>query len=199
MCQILSHSISLNLPNNLQGIPSILQVRGLIKGNKYVSNAQWSPEFMSFSHYTRLQKEFLTHSSWSGTSWNLRCSNNFCSNNFRKDSIIPLKYKINTEQKGKRGKGSKDWCEASFVGCVKDLWLLREADFRNAPVGTPGWLSRLSVWFLVSAQLMVSELWVWALCWAPHQALHWWCKAYLGFSLSLLLPCEHALSLFQNK
>ena len=36
--------------------------------------------------------------------------------------------------------------------------------------GVPGWLSRLSVQLLISAQVLISGFWVQALCWAPHWA-----------------------------
>ena len=33
-----------------------------------------------------------------------------------------------------------------------------------------GWLSLLSIWLLISAQVMISGYWGWALCWAPQYA-----------------------------
>ena len=55
----------------------------------------------------------------------------------------------------------------------------------------PGWLSQLSVWLLVSAQVIISGLWDWA----PHQAL-WWGRSLLEIlSLSLCSSMQvHALS-----
>ena len=44
--------------------------------------------------------------------------------------------------------------------------------------GAPGWLSQLSVWLLISAQVMIPGSWVRA----PHQALRWaWKRQDLGY------------------
>ena len=36
--------------------------------------------------------------------------------------------------------------------------------------GAPGWLSQWRVWLLIPAQVLISGLWVHALCWAPRWA-----------------------------
>ena len=45
--------------------------------------------------------------------------------------------------------------------------------------GAPGWLNRLSIRLLISAQLLISVSWVHALCWAPH-----WARSLLKKKLS---------------
>ena len=60
----------------------------------------------------------------------------------------------------------------------------------------PGWLHWLSIWLLVSAQVMISVSWVQAPCWAQR----WQHGACLRFSLSLSLSpslsAPHPLTLF---
>ena len=66
---------------------------------------------------------------------------------------------------------------------------------RKSFLGTPGWLSGLSVWLLVSWSWPWNrDLWVWA----PHWSLSWQCRACLRFSLSLsLCPYPaHTMSVF---
>ena len=49
------------------------------------------------------------------------------------------------------------------------LWVKSNGKYRAKGFGAPGWLSHLSTWFLISAQVMISGLWdqapLWALCW----------------------------------
>ena len=60
--------------------------------------------------------------------------------------------------------------------------------FKKWATGAPGWLSQLSGQLLILAQVMISQLWVWAPRWAPY----WQHGACLGFSLS---PSLSALTL----
>ena len=62
------------------------------------------------------------------------------------------------------------------------------------PVGVPGWLSRLSIWILISVQVMIS--WLSRSSPASRSTL-----SLLGVLslLSLLLPCLCARALSQNK
>ena len=50
--------------------------------------------------------------------------------------------------------------------CISNLLL--HANYSKT--GVPCWLSRLSVWLLISAQILIWVLWVQALRWGPHWA-----------------------------
>ena len=77
----------------------------------------------------------------------------------------------------------------------RNLPMLREDLFfkKNWSIGAPGWLSCLSLWLSISAQVRIS----WFVGLNPGSGLHWQQGACLGFSLSLFLhPSSiHNLSL----
>ena len=77
----------------------------------------------------------------------------------------------------------------SIFGCFNYEY----ATLRLMKRGVPGWLSWLSIWLLISAQVMIPLLWVWA----PHGVLHWQHCTCLRFCfpLSLCPSPAHALSL----
>ena len=59
--------------------------------------------------------------------------------------------------------------------------------FLKSVLGMPGWLSRLSIRFLISTQVVVSQLWDRA----PNQALHWAWSLLEILSLSHSAPLLH--------
>lgn len=61
-------------------------------------------------------------------------------------------------------------CNITFLGQWR--WLFNHVvSFNNYnKMRVPGWLRRFSVWFLMSAQVLISGLWIQAPHWAPHWA-----------------------------